>query len=314
MSNDNEEQDFALYPDAQNMYSPLTFPFSGLQNFETEQSDPYSFPRQESYPVSTGLNSTTMYAEAQPFMESPDMRAQAPSNYSTASGASAASSAMGSPHSIHGHIVPIPEWAPHGLGLNPSIVGFDSVGQSNEYSFNTPGMEDFALDFNAAKAGFVGECDTVTTSASHQQGLFSSNPESLSSLSTCVPSPRSAGMVDQIQSPATSMSMASPITPDNPSSWDYRDTVFKSAFVSAFSVSPTSTRRPSQALSADTFVFSSVAGPSPVSAVSPSSFTAESIPPFPTSYHSSSFFSQSSRNFVPSLESSCRFFSVNPAL
>ena len=309
MSNDNEEQDFALYPDPQNMYSPQTFPFSGLQNFETEHSGPYSFPRQE-YPTSTGFNSTTMYAEAQQFIESPDIRAQAPSNYSTASGASATSSAMGSPHSIHGHIVPVPEWTPHGLGLNPSIVGFDNFAQSNDYSFNAPGMEDFALDFNPAKPnGFVGECKNVTTSASRQHGSISSNPESLSSLSTCVPSPRTADMIDQIQSPATSRSMASPVTPVSAVRKDYRDAGFKSPSVSTFSVSPTSTRRPSQAFSANAFAPSSAAGrtqSSPISAVSQSPFTSESIPSFAT-YHQSPFFSQSSGNFVPPLESSCRF-------
>ena len=301
MSNDHEESDFALFPDPQNMYSPQQYPFSGLQNFETEHSGPYSFPRQE-YPSSTGFNNNTMYAEAPQFVESPEIRAQAPSNYSTASGASATSSAMGSPHSIHGHIVPVPEWTPHGLGLNPSIVGFDSFGQSNEYSFNAPGMEEFALDFNPAKPnGFVGECKNVTTSASRQHGSISSNPESLSSLSTCVPSPRATDMIDQMQSPATSRSMASPVTPASAQRKDYRDSGFKSPSVSAFS--PTSTRRPSQAFSANTFTTSSS---TPVSAVSQSSFTSESIPSF-TTYHQSPFFSQSSGNFVPPLESSCRF-------
>ena len=318
MSNDNEHEDldFALYPDPQSMYSPQTYPFAGLQNFETEQSGPYSFPRQESYPSSTGFNSATMYAEAQ-FIESPDLRAQAPSNYSTASGASATSSAMGSPHSIHGHIVPVPEWTPHGLGLNPSIVGFDSFGQGNEYSFNAPGMEDFALDFIPAKPnGFVGECENVTTSASYQHGSISSNPESLSSLSTFVPSPRAANMIDQMQSPATSRSMASPITPVSAVRREY--TGFKSPSVSAFSsLSPSSTRRPSQAFSANSFATSSAAGrtlSSPVSAVSQSSsFTSpESVSSFAT-YHQSPFFSQSSGNFVPPLGSSCWFpLSIQP--
>jgi hypothetical protein len=152
------------------MYSPLQYPFSGLQNFETEHSGPHSFPSQE-YPSSAGYNNNTMYAEAPQFVESPDLRAQAPLNYSTASKASGTSSAMGSPHSIHGHIVPVPEWTPHRLGLNPSIVGFDSFGQSNEYYFNALGIEEFALDYNLAKPNvFVGEYKNVITSASRQHG------------------------------------------------------------------------------------------------------------------------------------------------
>jgi hypothetical protein len=305
LSNDNEELDFTLYPDPENIYSPPTFPFAGLQNFETEHSDPYTFPRQESYPVTTGFDTTAMYAETQSFIESPEIRAQAPSNYSTASGASATSSAMGSPHSIHGHTFPAPERTPHGLGLNPSIVGFDdNFGQSNQYSFNAPGMEDFALDFNSAKSnGFVGEYENVTTSASRQHGSVSSNPESLSSLSTFVPSP--AEVMALIPSPATSRSMASPVTPVSAVRRDHRDTGCKFPSVS-FSVSPSSTHRPSQAFSANTFASSSAAGRSPISAVSQSPFTIESIPSF-TTYHQSPFFSQSSGNFVPPLESSCRF-------
>jgi len=153
MRNDNEEVDFPLYPDPQNMFSQ-SFPFSAPQNFNMEA---YSYPRtQDGYPASTGLGSSSMYAEAPQYaMESPELRA--PSNYSTASGPSATSSAMGSPHSIHGHVVPPPEWAPHGLGLNPSIVSYDNFGPGNEYTFQPSGMDDFALDaFNPAKPnGFV---------------------------------------------------------------------------------------------------------------------------------------------------------------
>lgn len=306
MSNGNEEQDFPLYPDPPNMFSPQTFLFSGVPGFETEHGGPYTFPRQESYPVTTGFNSTTMYAEAQQFMESPDIRAQAPSNYSTASGASATSSVMGSPHSIHVQMATVPEWTPHGLGLNPSIMGYDGFGQSNEYSFNAPGMEDFALDINAGKPnGFVGECENVITSTSRQDGSIVSNPESLSSLSTFVKSPRTADMIDLIRSPSTSRSMASPVTPVSAVRKDYADIGFKSPCVSAFAISPTSTRRPSQAFSASSVAPSSAAGRS-LSAVSQSSFTSESIPSFAT-YHPSPFFSQSSGNFVLPLESSCWF-------
>jgi hypothetical protein len=121
------------------------FPFNGAQSYNMDAS--YSYPRtQEGYPASTGLSSSTMYAEA-PQYESPDLRA-APSNYSTASGPSASSSTMGSPNSIHGHIVPGPEF---GLGLTPSIVNYNDYGH-NEYTFQASGMDDFTLDFNPTKA------------------------------------------------------------------------------------------------------------------------------------------------------------------
>jgi len=144
MNNDHEEVDFPLYPDPSNMFSQ-PFPFNGAQSYNMDAS--YSYPRtQEGYPASTGLSSSTMYAEA-PQYESPDLRA-APSNYSTASGPSASSSTMGSPHSIHGHIVPGPEF---GLGLTPSIVNYNDYGH-NEYTFQASGMDDFTLDFNPTKA------------------------------------------------------------------------------------------------------------------------------------------------------------------
>ena len=169
MSNDNEEVDFPLYPDTGNMFSP-SFQFNGAQTYNMDAS--YTYARnQEAYPTTTGLGSSTLYAEA-PQYESPDLRT-APSNYSTASGPSASSSTMGSPHSIHGHVVPGPEY---GLGLTPSIVGYNDYGH-NEYTFQASGMDDFTLEFNTAKSNansFVGECKTISTSTPRQHGSISS--------------------------------------------------------------------------------------------------------------------------------------------
>ena len=69
---------------------------------------------------------------------------------------------MGSPHSIHGHVVPGPEF---GLGLTPSIVQYNDYGHS-EYTFQASGMDDFTLEFNPAKTNansFVGECKNIST-------------------------------------------------------------------------------------------------------------------------------------------------------
>ncbi|CAG8980384.1 hypothetical protein HYALB_00003948 [Hymenoscyphus albidus] len=156
--NDNNQADFPLYPDPQ-IFSSQGFPFTG-QPFDTDNT-PYPYPKMyNGFPASTGFQTATMYATDAPsqYLESPELRG-APSNYSTASGPSANSSAMGSPHSIQGHIVPVPEWStPGGLGLTPSIVGvgYDNYPTGNEYSFATPGMEEFDLSFNTVKPnGFV---------------------------------------------------------------------------------------------------------------------------------------------------------------
>jgi hypothetical protein len=105
---------------------------------------------------------TAQYGDS---LESPEMRAVL-SNHATGSGPSVISSAMRSPHSIHGHIIPIPERAPQGLGLNPSIVNYN-YGPGWEYTYETQGMDDFTLEFNPAKPnGFVGECQIISRSAS----------------------------------------------------------------------------------------------------------------------------------------------------
>ncbi|TVY73589.1 Transcriptional regulator STP4 [Lachnellula suecica] len=308
---ENEEADFALYPDPQNMFSP-SFPFL-QQNFNMENNAAYSYPRSQEGLASSGFNSATMYTtDAPQYLQSPELRG-APSSYSTASGASAASSAMGSPHSISGHALPVPEWVPQGLGLNPSIVGYDYAHGGNEYSFTTSGMEDFDLNLNATKPnGFVGECKTISRSASRQHGSISSHSESLSSLSNFVATPNTMDSpLEQTKKsePFTSRTMASPITPVSATRRESKDDWFKSP-ISSYSRSPASSRRPSQAFNPPPFASSTSAGRpqdlrSPISTVS-HSFPAEPTQSFAT-YHPSPFFSQSSGNFVPPLESSCWF-------
>jgi hypothetical protein len=296
---DSEESDFPLYPDPQNMFSPQNFPFNSAQNFNMDAS--FSYPRaEEGYPASTGFSSSAMYAEAPQYpIESPDLRA-APSNYSTASGPSATSSAMGSPQSIHGHIAPPPEGAPHGLGFYPSIVGYDSFGHGSEYTFQSASMDDFALDFNAGKPnGFVGECKTISRSASRQHGSIST-AESISSLSTFGASPNTP--TEHVKN--DSRSLVSPITPGSAKIAEFREDCFKSPSVSASLTSPLSSRRPSKAFNTPVFASSSTAGRTQDMRSSPTS--SESNSAYPT-YHQSPFFTQSSGNFVAPLESSCRF-------
>jgi len=184
-SSATQSNDLSAYPPPLHPGFSQPFHFSGAQSYNMDAS--YSYPRtQEGYPASTGLTSSTMYAEA-PHYESPDLRTAA-SNYSTASGPSASSSTMNSPPPIHGHTVPGPEF---GLGLTPSIVNYNDYGHA-EYNVQPISMNNFTLEFNSVKSdvdGFVGECKTISRFASCQHGSISSNPESLSSSSIFVTSP-----------------------------------------------------------------------------------------------------------------------------
>jgi hypothetical protein len=301
MGNDNEN-DFPLFPES-TMYS-AQYPYNGMQNFQMDDAA-FAYPRiQDIYPPTSGFDASAMYTEAPPnFIESPELRGAAPSNYSTASGPSATSSTIGSPNSNNGHIVSMPEWGT-GLGINPSIVNYDNYGQGTDYNFSA-GMEEFTVDFNSAKPGFVGECEKVSRSTPRQLNSISSTLESLSSVSA-------------IHSPLhVAPSIASPITPVSAIQKESRENLLFSPRVSALSVSPVSRQSPSN-LNAPYFASPSSASrgqeirSSPITSA-PQSFTSEPTSSY-ASYQQSPFFSQSSGNFVAPLESSCVFSSVNPAL
>ncbi|TVY64246.1 Transcriptional regulator prz1 [Lachnellula suecica] len=130
MGGDNGEQDFLLYPD------PSSFPF-----FETK----------DLFPAATGSNPKNPYAEAISYTSDSPEFLEAPSLYSGTSGPSAKSTSMGSPHSVAGHTVPVSEWCPQGLGLNPSIMGYDNHYPISEYNFVPSDMEDFDKTFSTGK-------------------------------------------------------------------------------------------------------------------------------------------------------------------
>jgi hypothetical protein len=96
-----EDADFPLYPDqTQNAFVQQTY--VNMQNFDVDHSL-YGFARTTTHAPfpSSGFPQTAMYADVDPSassyaLESPELRAGASSNYSTASGASATSSTMGS--------------------------------------------------------------------------------------------------------------------------------------------------------------------------------------------------------------------------
>ena len=193
----SEEADFTLYSDpSQTVF--LQQAYLNISNFELDNNNLYNFARAQAqanvpFTAASGFGSNTVYADADTSassytLESPELRAGASSNYSTASGPSATSSTMGSPPSVQGHIASVPEWATSSLGPNPGIVRFDSFGHNgNEYNFPPSGIEEFALDFDPAKPDdFVGECKNISrVTCSGQPGATPSNPKSLT-LSTVV--------------------------------------------------------------------------------------------------------------------------------
>lgn len=296
MGNENEN-DFPLFPET-NMYSPQ-FPYNGMPNFHIGHDASYAYPRtQDVYPTGTGFDSTTMYSEVpQNFIESPELRGAAPSSYSTASGPSATSSTIGSPNSNNGHMVSVSEWG-SGLGINPSIVNYDNFGQGTDYNFSAA-MEDFTVDFNSAKPGFVGECENISRSTPRQNHSYpSSHLEPFSSSSPI------HTIHDLMNS---SRSIASHITPVSAFQRDSREKCLKSPRVSALSVSPVSCRS-AASVHAPIFPSQTSASHSRESRLSPTTasmsqtFTSDPTSPY-TAYQQSPFFSQSSGNYVAPLES-----------
>ncbi|KAF7546212.1 hypothetical protein G7046_g9364 [Stylonectria norvegica] len=178
------EQSFAMFPNRSDTEEFVRYPDNGHAVFTSGPSPMDlsipgqgfgSFPRSghEVYPTTMGFESS-LYAEApnvnymlnsraSPGMypDEQDMRVPS-SSLSSASAPSAASSTMGSPQSHHGQMGGVPEWTPHGLGVQPTIVGNDYMAGSEYSTFAGPGMEELAFDFGQAK-GFVGELDDAST-------------------------------------------------------------------------------------------------------------------------------------------------------
>ncbi|KAI0118474.1 hypothetical protein F4776DRAFT_254849 [Hypoxylon sp. NC0597] len=150
-----QEQDFMLYPESrQTGYASPTVDMR-------MSPGGFGIPRsvQEDYPQTSGFEAGPMYPEAHNYMyngrASPGMfhdDVVPPSNLSTASAPSAASSTVGSPSSNHGQLAFFPEYQPNGLGVG--IVGSSEFLTGTEYSAFGPGMEEFSMTFDN-KASFV---------------------------------------------------------------------------------------------------------------------------------------------------------------
>ncbi|KAI1100173.1 hypothetical protein F4804DRAFT_55455 [Jackrogersella minutella] len=157
-----QEQDFMLYPESHHngfASPPLDMHMS---------PNGFGIPRsvQDDFPQTAGFEAGPAYPEAQHFMyhgrPSPGMYQDdgelpvPPSNLSTASAPSAASSTVGSPSSNHGQLAYLPEYHPNGLGVHPGIVGSSDYLTGTEYSaFSGSGMEEFSIPFEKQAGGFV---------------------------------------------------------------------------------------------------------------------------------------------------------------
>lgn len=243
-----------------------------MYNHEFSPEPVASFSQFGGFPLEATFGSTPMYTDtaSYPPLNSPEMHGQ--SNYST--GPSQNSSAMGSPPSMADPVVHQPAWQLEMSNHTPTIASYDNYPQGgNEYNhFHNAGMDEFAHEYNTvAKPGpYLGESTTST----RQQGSMSSRANQFPSISTFVPFP----------STSTTRSLVSPVSAQGES-------------VSASFSSPSSSRRHSQAFTPSSFASSPTErAPDMHSPTNPH-----------TPYRQSHFFSQSSGNFVPPLQSSCRF-------
>ncbi|KAM5356394.1 hypothetical protein ACJ41O_003040 [Fusarium nematophilum] len=157
--------EFGRYPDQSSAHAVFT---SGPMDVSIP-ADTFSFQQhqnagQDAFASSMGFVEPSMYTEAPNYIlnsrgspgmygDEHDMRLPS-SSLSTASAPSAASSAIGSPQSNHGQMGALPEWAPQGLGVQPTIVGNDYMTGPDFSSFAGTGMEELNFDFPTAK-GFV---------------------------------------------------------------------------------------------------------------------------------------------------------------
>ncbi|KFX89773.1 hypothetical protein O988_08507, partial [Pseudogymnoascus sp. VKM F-3808] len=122
-------------------------PYANNQNFGSDQHQ-HQHLKTEAAP-DFAKRSPTLYPTG-----SPELRGPLPSNLSSASGPSAASSAIGSPYATHAQIPSaLPEWSSHGLGLAPTIAG--DYGYQNEFNFGASLEPDFAFADMTKPMGFV---------------------------------------------------------------------------------------------------------------------------------------------------------------
>ncbi|OBT40864.1 hypothetical protein VE00_09547 [Pseudogymnoascus sp. WSF 3629] len=212
-----EEADFPLFTDS-HIYAAEVISMNNLPTFNMDPAlvaynfqrstviqDPYANPNfasEQHYKTEAApefaKGSPTLYPTG-----SPELRCPLPSNLSSASGPSAASSAIGSPYATHAQIPSaIPEWTSHhGLGLAPTIAG--DYGYANDFSFGASLEHDFAFADMNKPMGFVGECASLPASSSASTPRAPQIPSILSP-------------IDSFVAQSTAINIASPLTAMSP--------------------------------------------------------------------------------------------------
>ena len=234
---------------------------------------------------------------------------------------SASSSTVGSPHSGHSHPVSAPEsWISAGhFSANPVIVNHEDFGDFSsgidigvDHSFVTPGKlpDDFVGEcadlssFSKRSSAFPTN-NSFQSPSSQQRPPFSSSPEPMS-IERFGANNRAASAASAVDSnPFLQSSVARIKKESDPSTRS--DGVFKSPTTPASARSRTpSTCSPVAARATKAASKPVVQGGAPTSYPTPSSPATS-----PMQQHASQFqthfFSQSSGNFMPPLESSCSF-------
>ncbi|OBT49920.1 hypothetical protein VE04_09616 [Pseudogymnoascus sp. 24MN13] len=207
MNEQYEEADFPLFTDSHHIYAAEVISMNNLPTFNmdpalvaynfqrsTVTQDPYANPnfaseqhcKSEAAPE-FAKGSPTLYPTG-----SPELRCPLPSNLSSASGPSAASSAIGSPCE--------PWTSHHGLGLAPTIAGDYSY--ANDFSFGASLEHDFAFADMNKPMGFVGECASLPASSS------ASTPRA--------PIPSTLSPIDSLVAQSTAINIASSLTAMSP--------------------------------------------------------------------------------------------------
>lgn len=242
MNDQYEEADFPLFTDS-HIYAAEVISMNNLPTFNMDPTlvaynfqrsavaqDPYANPNFGSDQQPSHSDAAPDIVNRSPTLYptgSPELRGPIPSNLSSASGPSAASSAMGSPYPIHAQIPSaVNEWQSHsGLALAPTIAG--DYGYANEFNFGASLEHEFAFADMNKPMGFVGECASLPASTE-------STPRA-----PIPPSPLSP--LDSLVAQSTAINIASPLTAMSPPP-PRRDS---HQFHSAQSTSPLSSRRAS---------------------------------------------------------------------
>ncbi|RYP69526.1 hypothetical protein DL771_006041 [Monosporascus sp. 5C6A] len=151
------QRDFMLYPEppSHSGYAspPLDMDMSP-DAYGIHHGVPEGFLPSAYEPVYTDATHFMVKSRTSPRMYPDDGELRMPSNLSTASGPSAPSSTVGSPHSNPGQLAFMPEYQHTGLGVSPAIVGNGEYFHSTEYSYSGPGMEEFSMPLDS-KHSFV---------------------------------------------------------------------------------------------------------------------------------------------------------------